>query len=55
MIYLLYAVRYAEVNNIAVGTAGKVIFGIALTNGIPEAIVAVLITIPIIMAIKKFR
>lgn len=55
MIYLLYAARYAEVNNIAVGTAGKVIFGIALTNGMPEAIVAVLITIPIIMAIKKFR
>lgn len=55
MIYLLYAARYAAVKQIGVNTAGKVIFGIAITNGIPEAIIAVIITIPVVMAIKKRR
>ncbi|MGE5632590.1 MAG: ECF transporter S component [Caulobacteraceae bacterium] len=53
MIYLLYAARYAEVKQIAVNTAAKVIFGVALTNGIPEAIIAIIITIPVVMAITR--
>jgi uncharacterized membrane protein len=55
MIYLLYAARYAEVKGIAANTAGKVIFGIALGNGLPEAVVAAVITIPVVMAIMKRR
>lgn len=53
MIYLLYAAQYAQAKDIAVNTAAKVIFGIALTNGVPEAIVAVVITIPVVLAVKK--
>ncbi len=55
MIYLLYAARYAEVKGIAVNTAGKVIFGIALGNGLPEAAVAAVITVPVVMAVMKRR
>jgi len=53
MIYLLYAAQYAEAKGIAVETAAKVIFGIALTNGLPEAVVAIVITIPVVLAVKK--
>jgi len=55
MIYVLYAAQYAEAKQIAVNTAAKVIFGVALTNGVPEAIIAVIISIPVVMAIKKHR
>ncbi len=55
MIYLLYAARYAEATGIAANTAAKVIFSIALTNGLPEAVVAVIITVPVVMAIMKRR
>ncbi|HYE83628.1 MAG TPA: ECF transporter S component [Clostridia bacterium] len=53
MIYLLYAARFAEVNGISAATSAKVIFGIALTNGLPEAVVAVIITVPVILAVMK--
>ncbi|KUO72630.1 MAG: hypothetical protein APF77_07260 [Clostridia bacterium BRH_c25] len=53
MIYLLYAARYAEVSGISEAAAAKVIFGIALTNGLPEAIIAVIITVPVVMAVMK--
>lgn len=55
MIYLLYAAEYAEATGIAANTAAKVIFGIALTNGLPEAIVAAVITVPVVMAIMRRR
>ncbi|OGO79484.1 MAG: ECF transporter S component [Clostridiales bacterium GWB2_37_7] len=53
MIYVLYAAQYASAKGIDPATAAKVIYGIALTNGIPEAIVAVLIATPIVVAIKR--
>ena len=53
MIYLLYAARYAAAKGIDPSTAAKVIYGIALTNGVPEAIIAVVITIPVVLAIKR--
>jgi uncharacterized membrane protein len=53
MIYLLYAARYAEVKSISASTTAKVIFGVALTNGLPEAIIAVIITIPVVLAIMR--
>lgn len=52
-IYFIYAAQYAQTKGIAVDTAAKVIYGIALTNGIPEAVVAVIITIPAVLAVKK--
>jgi uncharacterized membrane protein len=53
MIYILYAARYAEVKGISAATSAKVIFGIALTNGLPEAIIAVIITVPVVMAVMN--
>jgi uncharacterized membrane protein len=53
MIYVLYAVQFASARNIDPATTAKVIYGIAMTNGIPEAIVAVLIVTPIAVAIKR--
>ncbi|MDF2519485.1 MAG: panT [Clostridia bacterium] len=53
MIYLIYAAQYAAARNIDPATTAKVIYGIALTNGIPEAIVSVVIVTPIAIAIKR--
>lgn len=53
MIYLLYASRYAEVKGISAAASAKVIFGVALTNGLPEAIIAVIITVPVVLAIMN--
>lgn len=53
MIYFLYAAQFAAARGIDPATTAKVIYGIALTNGIPEAIVAVVIVTPIAVAIKR--
>jgi uncharacterized membrane protein len=53
MIYLLYAARYAEVKGISAAASAKVIFGVAVTNGLPEAIIAVIITVPVVLAIMN--
>lgn len=53
MIYVLYAAQFAEVRGIDLATTAKVIYGIALMNGVPEAIIATAITVPIVTAIKK--
>jgi len=55
MIYLLYAARFAEAKGISVNTTAEVIYGIGVTNGIPEAIIAVLVTIPVVIAVKKIK
>lgn len=55
LMYLIYVERYAKVFNISVAAAKKGIIAIAITNGLPEAAVSVLITIPVVMAIKKFK
>jgi len=55
MIYLLYAAQYAQVKGIAVAIAAKTIFGIAFTNGIAEAVVAVVISVACVIAVKKVR
>ncbi|WP_035293043.1 MULTISPECIES: ECF transporter S component [Clostridiaceae] len=53
MMYLLYAAEFAKARSIDASLAGKAIFGIGVANGIPEAIVAVAITIPIVLAVRK--
>ena len=53
MIYLLYATQFASARGIDPSTTAKVIYGIALTNGLPEAVVAVLIVTPVAVAIKR--
>jgi uncharacterized membrane protein len=55
MIYLIYAPRYAATKGVTVAAAAKLIFGVAFTNGIVEAMLAVMISVPVILAIKKMR
>lgn len=53
MIYILYAAQFATARGIELDAAIKVIWSIALVNGIPEAIIAAAISIPVVAAIKK--
>lgn len=55
MIYILYAARYAEIKHISLSATAKVMYGIAMANGIPEAAIAVLITVPVVLAVKRVR
>ncbi|MDP4145715.1 MAG: ECF transporter S component [Bacillota bacterium] len=55
MIYIIYAAKFARAMKVSEAAAAKTIIGIALGNGVPEAIVAVIITVPIIIAVSKFR
>lgn len=53
MIYLLYAVPFAKVIKVDVNTVGKAIAGIAITNGIPEVIAAVILTVAVVSSVKR--
>lgn len=53
MMYLLYAGRIADAMEIKKEAVGGVILAIGLTNGIPEIIIAVLITVAVIRAVKR--
>lgn len=55
MINLIYAAHAATILKATPATITKVIYGLALTNGIPEVIVAVIITVPVVLAVKKIR
>lgn len=55
MIYLIYASRYAATEGVTVEVFRNLIFSVAFTNGIVEAMLAVLISMPVIVAIKKMR
>lgn len=52
MIYLFFKEPYASANNIPVDTVLSVILGIVGTNGVPEAIVAAVITTPVCLALE---
>jgi uncharacterized membrane protein len=53
MIYLLYAKEFVAKLGADPNTAGKIIVGIGVTNGVPEIIVAMLIVTSVVMALKK--
>lgn len=53
MMYLLYAGTFAKVNNIKESLVGDTILTIAVTHGIPEILVAVVITTSVVIAVKK--
>lgn len=53
MIYLLYAEKFVETIGGNVATARKVIFGIGVTNGIPEAIIAIIIVTSVVVGLKN--
>lgn len=55
MIYLLYAADFAAARGINPDTVFKVISGIGIMNGIPEAIISVAITVPVVLAIRKVQ
>ncbi|WP_331681705.1 ECF transporter S component [Romboutsia sp.] len=53
MIYILYAGRFAEACGASASAAGKFIFTIGTTNGIPEAIVSALVVSAVVVSLKK--
>ena len=53
MIYILYIQRYATAKNLTMSAAVKVIYGLATTNGVVEAIIAMIIVLPIVLAVRK--
>lgn len=53
MIYILYAQQYMEKVGQAGGSAGKFLFALAITNGIPEALVAALIVSAVSVALIR--
>ncbi|MBP2656211.1 MAG: panT [Firmicutes bacterium] len=55
MIYLLYVADFAAARGISVDAALAVVYGIALTNGVAEAAISVVVTIPVIIMIRKVR
>lgn len=55
MIYLLYAADFAAARGIDPATVFAVVSGIAVTNGLPEAILSAMIAVPVIIMVKKAR
>lgn len=53
MIYVIYAADFAAARGIDPATVWTVITGIAITNGLPEAIVSAMITIPVVVMVRK--
>lgn len=54
MIYVLYAERYLQVIG-KTGSAAKIIGAIAVTNGLPEAILAGVVVSSVVVVLKKSR
>ncbi len=55
MMYLFYAPRVADALEIGIYAVRSTLLTIGVTQGLPEAVVAVIITVPIIIVIKKIR
>lgn len=54
-IYLIYGEQYMRILEKDINLARKFILGIAITNGIPEIILAIIITVSVVNALKKSR
>lgn len=55
MIYLRHAAFYAEKLNIDPALVGNtILYGVAIPNGVPEIIIAVLVVTAVIQALQKF-
>lgn len=52
-IYFIYAKDFAEVRNIPLDNVINVIIGVCAFNGIPEAIISAVITVPVVVVLKK--
>ncbi len=55
MIYVIYLGPYAKALNLSVGAAKKGIMAIAITHGVPEAILSVIITVSVVTAVNKIK
>ena len=53
--YIFYLERYSNALGIDSSTAGSAIAAVGATNGIPEAIISGVISVPIILAILKIK
>lgn len=51
--YLLFLNQYAALKDISSDAVGGVLLTVALTNGIPECIVSILIVIPVVTGLMK--
>ncbi|MDO5515987.1 MAG: ECF transporter S component [Clostridium sp.] len=53
--YVFYLERYSNALGIDTATAGAAIAAVGVTNGIPEAIISGVISVPVILAILKIK
>lgn len=53
--YIFYLEKYSNVLGINSSTAGAAIAAIGVTNGIPEAIISGVISVPVVIAILKIK
>lgn len=51
--YIIYLEKYATTLGITTEAAGTVLLGVGVTNGIPEALISALITIPVVIGVKR--
>lgn len=54
-IYIIYIDKYSHIFKISTSSAKTGILTVGLINGIPEAILSVLISIPVILAVRKIH
>jgi uncharacterized membrane protein len=54
-IYLIYLESYAKAISLSTSATSIALLGVVFTNGLPEAVISILICIPIIQILKKIR
>jgi uncharacterized membrane protein len=55
MIYIFYAREYAQAKNIIISNLANTLLGVAGFNGSIEAIIAVIVVVPIVFAVKRLN
>lgn len=55
MMYFLYAAEYAATKSLDPDLVMSVMIGVATMNGIPEAIVSVVLVVPLIAAVRRMK
>ena len=53
MLYICYGARVAEMMQVAPGVVPALLGGIALTNGVPEMVMAMLLTLPVVRVMQR--
>jgi uncharacterized membrane protein len=55
MIYVFYAKEYATAKNIIISNLANTLLGVAGFNGTIEAVIAVIVVVPIVFAVKRLN